>query len=207
LTWAIKKRLAPKNFANPCGRLERTPEDNEVVRFLSDTERTALLAECRKSKWDRLYLLVLLALTSGGRRGELEGLRWADIDFDRGEASIARSKNGDRKTLILVPVVLEELAKFRGADGALVFASRRRPDQPFNHVSAWHKALKRAGVKGFRFHDCRHTCASELARSGATLLEIADVLGHRNTSVTRRYSHLTVQHKSELINRVLGGFK
>lgn len=207
LAWSIKKRIAERDFQNPCARLERQPENNEIVRFLSDDERTALLAECRRAKWDRLYLLVLLGLTSGGRRGELEGLRWGDIDFDRGVANIARTKNGDRKKLVLTPSVLEELARFRGADGALVFASRRRPDKAFNSVGAWHAALKRAEVKNFRFHDLRHSCASALAQSGATLLEIATILGHRNLSVTKRYSHLTTTHSSALINRVLGGIR
>jgi integrase len=64
---------------------------------------------------------------------------------------------------------------------------------------------EQAKVKNFRFHDLRHSCASYLAQNNATLLEIADVLGHRNTSITKRYSHLTTGHKSNLINRVLGG--
>jgi len=207
ISWSIKRRVAPRGFVNPVSRLERASENNEIVRFLDNDERAALLAECKKSSWDRLYLLVLLGLTSGGRRGELEGLRWSDIDLDRGEASVARSKNGDRKTLILVPAVLEELARFRGADSALVFASKRRPDTAYNSEAAWQAAMKRAGVKRFRFHDLRHSCASALAQSGATLLEIADVLGHRNLSVTKRYSHLTSAHKGALIRRVLGGFR
>lgn len=207
LTWSIKKRIAPRDFTNPCKRIERAPECNEIVRYLSDTERAALLIECKRSTWSKLYVFVLLALTCGGRRGELEALRWSDIDFERGEATVARSKNGDRKTLILVPTVLEELVRFRGADVALAFASTRRPDVPFNHVEAWRKALKNAGIKNFRFHDLRHSCASALAQSGASLLEIADVLGHRNLSVTKRYSHLATTHKAKLINRVLGGFR
>jgi integrase len=207
VTWAVKRRIAPPGFQNPVSKVGRQAENNEIVRFLSSEERRALLEECKKSSWPKLYAFVLLALTSGGRRGELEGLRWADIDFDRREAAVARSKNGDKKTLILVPAVLEALSQFRGPASSLVFASRRRPDVAFNHVGAWQAALKRAGVKRFRFHDLRHSCASALAQSGATLLEIADVLGHRNLSVTKRYSHLTTTHKAELINRVLGGIR
>ena len=99
---------------------------------------------------------------------------------------------------------MAELRRFNCPSSQLVFASTRRPDVAYNHVPAWQAALKRAGIPSFRFHDLRHSCASYLARSRASLLEIADVLGHRNLSVTRRYSHLTTQHKSELINRVLG---
>ena len=65
-------------------------------------------------------------------------------------------------------------------------------------------ALKKSNVKNFRFHDLRHTCASFLAQNNATLLEIADVLGHRNMAMTRRYSHLATAHKSNLIGRIFG---
>ena len=67
--------------------------------------------------------------------------------------------------------------------------------------------MKAAGIKNFRFHDLRHTAASYLAMAGATLLEVADVLGHRELSVTKRYSHLATAHKEKLVNRVLGDIK
>jgi integrase len=205
LTWSIKKRLAPRNWENPCKRIERRVEDNEVVRFLSDAERTALFASCRESAWPKLYLKVLLAVTTGARRGELERMRWRDIDFDRALCAVSITKNGDPKVLPLVPTALAELRAHLGAPGALVFASSRRPDVAYNDVMVWQRALKKAGVRNFRFHDLRHSCASYLAQSGATLLEIADVLGHRQLSVTKRYSHLTTKNKSDLVNRVLGG--
>jgi len=204
-TWCIKKRLSPKGWINPCKGIEKTPENKEVVRFLSDAERTALLATCKESKWPKLYLLVLLALTTGARSGELERLTWGDIDWDRHEAAIHQTKNGDKKTLPLIPAVMEELIRHKGTDSRLVFASIKRPDVAYNHETAWKEALKIAKIKDFRFHDLRHTCASYLAQNGATLLEIGDVLGHRNLSVTKRYSHLATAHKSALINRVLGG--
>lgn len=68
-------------------------------------------------------------------------------------------------------------------------------------------AIKAAKLRDFRFHDLRHTCASYLAQNGATLLEIGDVLGHKQVSMTRRYSHLTVGHKAALVDRVMGGIR
>ena len=62
-----------------------------------------------------------------------------------------------------------------------------------------------AGLEGFRFHDLRHTCASYLAQNGASLLQIAEVLGHKQLEVTKRYSHLCVDHKQSLIDNVMGG--
>lgn len=204
-SWSIKQRIAPRGWDSPCRRLGTRAENNEVVRFLSDDERKRLFDACKASKWKPMFALVLLAIVSGARKGELKALRWRDVDLEAGTASIERSKNGDRKTLVLTPNLVAELRKFHGAPGALVFASKRRPDQAFAWESgAWPLALRAAQVKRCRFHDLRHSCASYLAQSGATLLEIADVLGHRNLNVTRRYSHLATGHKAKLINRVLG---
>jgi integrase len=204
LTWAIKKRIAPRDFDHPCRRIARRPENNERIRFLTDSERIRLLQASREATWDRMYLLVIMAITTGARKGELLGLRGEAINLARAEAYVARSKNGDAKVLPLLPTVIEEIQRFNPAPSALLFASKRRPDRPFNFVPTWDTAIKRAGIKDFRFHDLRHTCASYLAQSGATLLEIADVLGHRQTAVTKRYSHLTTSHKTSLVSRVLG---
>jgi len=109
--------------------------------------------------------------------------------------------------LPLVPAVVEELNVHKAAAGALVFASKRRPEQAFKYTEVWSTVLLAAGIKKFRFHDLRHSCASALAQNGATLLEIADVLGHRQLAVTKRYSHLATHHKSALVNRVLGAIR
>jgi len=207
VTWAIKRRVAPRGYVHPCRSVERRAENNEKTRFLSDAEREALLAACKASSWPRLYVLVLMALTTGARKGELVGLRWGDVDFDRSIAHVGRTKNGDPRVLPLVPAVADELRRFEGARGALVFPSLRNPDLPFGFEPRWHIALKAAGIRHFTFHALRHSCASMLAQNGATLLEIADVLGHRQLQVTKRYSHLATGHKAALVNRVLGGIK
>jgi integrase len=206
-TWSIRRRVAPKAWDHPCRRVERLAENNAHTRFLSDDERTRLLEACKASPWPKLYVLVLLALTTGARKGELLGFRWRDVDLVDRVAHVARTKNGDAKVLPLVPAVVAELKAMQGAPGALVFASRLRPEQPYAFDQRWDEALKTARVKSFRFHDLRHSCASHLARRGATLLEIADLLGHRQISMTKRYSHLASSHRSDLVNRVSGDLR
>ena len=190
---------------NPVLHIPSLPEINERTRFLSEAERTSLFKACRASKWDKLYLIVLLAITTGARKGELTKLRWSDIDFDRRTAYVATTKNGQPKVLPLTDSVIKELELFDSKDNSLIFASRIKCEVAYCFTKPWKKALEEADIKDFRFHDLRHSCASYLAQSGASLLEIADVLGHKQISVTKRYAHLCIEHKVSLINRVLGG--
>lgn len=207
LTWAIRRRIAPKGFDHPVRRVERQTEGVEKTRFLSDDERRRLLKACQESPWPRLYLLVLMSLTTGARRGELIGLRWRDVDIERQVAHIGTTKNGDPKALPLVPAVVEQLQRFKGAPGALVFPSRLNPDKPMVFDQRWREALKAAGIRGYRWHDNRHSAASMLAMNGASLLEIADLLGHRQISMTHRYAHLATKHRAELVQRVMGAVR
>lgn len=204
ITWSIKKRIAPKGYVHPCRTVERRPEHNEKTRFLSDEERGRLLEACKASTWPRLYVLVLAALTTGARKGELLGLRWADVDLDRAEASVGRTKNGDPRILPLVPAVVEELRRFKAGATVHVFESPRLRGQAFGFEPLYQDALATARIRGVTFHTLRHSCASALAKNGATLLEIADLLGHRQLQMTKRYSHLATGHKAALVNRVLG---
>lgn len=206
-TWAIKRRIAPKGFVHPVRGIEQRRESPGKTRFLSDDERARLLSACKASKWPRLYLLVLLALTTGARRGELLGLRWGDVDFAHRVIHIAYSKNGDPKVLPLVPAVADELLRFKAGADALVFPARLDPTHAMAIEDRWRQALRAAGIRACRFHDLRHSCASMLAANGATLLEIGDLLGHRNVSMTKRYSHLAASHRSALVLRVMGGIQ
>ena len=100
--------------------------------------------------------------------------------------------------------VIKELQLFDTKDSSLIFASKIKEEVAYCFTKPWKKALEDAEIKDFRFHDLRHTCASYLAQSGASLLEISFVLGHKQISVTQRYAHLCVEQKSSLINRVMG---
>ena len=189
---------------NPSRHIPSLPENNERTRFLSEAERTRLFASCRASHWDKLYLIVLLAITTGARKGELTNLRWNDIDFERRTAYVSTTKNGQPKVLPLTDSVIKELQLFNNNDSGLIFASKVKEEVAYCFTNPWKKALEDAEIKDFRFHDLRHSCATYLAQSGASLLEIADVLGHKQISVTKRYAHLCIEHKSSLINRVMG---
>jgi len=189
---------------NPVRKIPSLPENNERTRFLSEAERIRLFSSCRASHWDKLYLIVLLAITTGARKGELTKLRWNDIDFERRTAYVSTTKNGQPKVLPLTDSVIKELGLFNKNDNSLIFESKVKEEVTYCFTKPWKKVLEDAQIKDFRFHDLRHTCASYLAQSGASLLEISFVLGHKQISVTQRYAHLCVEQKSSLINRVMG---
>lgn len=217
-TWAKRQRLVPRGFDSPTRHVEKNTEKRGRVRYLADDERDRLLAACIESTWERLYLFVLMALTTGARRGELLKLRWCDIDMDRAEARIGdyentdesrRTKNEDLRILVLLPQIIGELSRFAPKDAttsqARVFRSRLRPSQPYSTAKVFNEAVAAAGIKNFRFHDCRHCCASYLAQAGASLLEIADTLGHRQLRMVQRYAHLNTDSRRRLMTRVFEG--
>ncbi|MBI3375009.1 MAG: tyrosine-type recombinase/integrase [Betaproteobacteria bacterium] len=188
---------------NPLRRVSKKPEPKGRVRYLSDEERIRLLDACRKSERPELYLIVLFAITTGMRRGELLGLRWPDVDLERRVAVLHNTKNGDRRSVLIVPEVAEllrEHGKVRRLDNDLIFASTGADAVWFD--KRWYAALKAAKVKDFRFHDLRHTAASYLAMSGASVPELAAVLGHRTLQMVKRYAHLSDQHTGAVIERM-----
>jgi integrase len=189
---------------NPVQHIRSKPENNERIRFLSDDERARLFKACKASQWSKLHLLVLMAITTGARKSELLNLTFSDIDFERQTAYVQTSKNGQPRVLPLTNEVLAELNKFKSQEASLIFNSELKPDRPMCFTKQWKKALVQAEIKDFRYHDLRHSCASLLAQSGASLLEIAEVLGHKQIQVTKRYSHLCIDHKTRLINKVMG---
>lgn len=206
-TWAQRRRIPPKGWVHPCRGVEQRKEAGGRTRFLSDDELARLLAACRLAKWRRLYALALVAVTTGCRRGELMSLRWADVDLDRGLVHLATSKNGDPRAVPLTPAVVDELRSFAGAPAALVFASQKSATKPYAFDAAWSAALESAGIEKFTFHGLRHTTASYLARGGASLHQVGDLLGHRSVVTTRRYAHLVTADRSALVGRVLGGIR
>jgi len=193
---------------NPMRGVAKESEGKGRERFLSDAERTALLEACGRSELPELRLVVLLALTTGMRRGEIMGLRWPDVDLQRGVATLRDTKNGDTRAARLMPDVaalLREHGKVRRFDTDLVFPRKRRA-APIDFDHPFADAVKAAGIEDFRFHDLRHTAASYLAMSGATLAEIATVLGHRTLAMVKRYSHLTEQHTAGVLDRMHGKY-
>lgn len=186
---------------SPMRKVSRLKEPRGRVRFLEDGERTALLKACEQSKLPELKLIVVLALSTGARQGEIMGLQWKQVDFERGVITLEETKNGERRVLPLTgyaKTLLEQHGKVRRLDSLLVFPDRGGK-RPVNIRAAWNNTLEAAGIEDFRFHDLRHSAASYLAMNGASLAEIAEVLGHKTLQMVKRYAHLSEAHTANVV--------
>ena len=97
--------------------------------------------------------------------------------------------------------------KFRKNTKGIIFHSTVSKTTPFDIRKAWVKALKESGIDHCRFHDLRHTAASNLVRAGRTLFEVATLLGHSSIQMTQRYSHLAIQDILEMVDQEMGALK
>lgn len=198
---------------NPA-RLPRLAEDNLVERPVTPRELEQLLAACRASPEPRLYAMVICAMCSGARAGELKRLVWRDIDLEAGVAGLLKTKSGRRRPIPIRGSALEELRRIRSsvpdddAPGRHVF-THADGSGPFEYGRAWREARARAGLRDLRFHDLRHLAASTLAEAGTSTRELMAFLGHSNPSTTARYAHLVDRHIVQLgdvlAEKLLGG--
>ena len=158
-------------YENPFKKVTKPKEPRGRVRFLDDEERFSLLKACKKSSNSYLYPFVVLALSTGMRKGEIINLTWKDVDLEKGRIVLHQTKNGERRVVPVQHLALDLLIELKLKSGGkkLLFPSSN-PDKPIDLRHAWEESLKEANIQDFRFHDLRHSAASYLAMSGAHLL-------------------------------------
>jgi len=127
-----------------------------------------------------------------------------NVDLNRGMIFLYDTKNKEIRSLPLVGVAKElmtEHHKNRNQNSEFVFPARNLVS-PIDIRTPFETAVRRADIKDFRWHDLRHSCASYLAMNGATLAEIAGVLGHKTLSMVKRYSHISDAHTAGVVTRM-----
>ena len=191
---------------SPMRKVTKPRESRGRVRFLSDNERALLLKACKESSNPYLYPVVVLALSTGMRQGEIMGLTWDVVDLNRGRAILHETKNGERRAVAITGHALDllnALTKVRRIDSNLIFPAKEtrphKPQKPIDLRTPWETAMKESGLVDFRFHDLRHSAASYLAMNGASLAEIAEVLGHKTLQMVKRYAHLSEGHTARVV--------
>ena len=168
------------------------------VRYLNPDEIERLLACCSPV----VRPIVIMALNTGMRKGEILHLRWGEVDLHNRLVKITRTKNNELKILPLNDRLYDLLLSLeRGRPESYVFANPN--GKPYRDVKkGFAAALRRAGIEDFRFHDLRHTFASRLVMAGVDIRTVQDLLGHKDIKMTMRYSHLSDVHMREAVKKV-----
>ena len=189
---------------NPVLKITRPRENKPRERFLDKDEIAHLLEVCKKSRSQYLYGIVLFALSTGARKGEILSLTWSDIDFARMTATFRETKNGETRSVHLSSTIighLREEREKRAVPSVYVFPNHDGT-KPADIKTAWENAMKEAGLQNVCFHSLRHTAASHLCMGGFSPLEIAAVLGHKTLAMVKRYSHLSFSATARALDRL-----
>ena len=198
---------------NPVLKVDKCKENNARTRFLDENEQARLLQACKECPNPILYVVVVLTLSTGARQGEIMNLQWNNIKFNDKEKSMTlyfmNTKNGDNRSVTISGLAYNLLKEWQQANANkkvrkiknYVFPSPTG-EKPYYIRRQWENALKSANITDFRFHDLRHTTASNLAMNGASLRDIGEILGHKTPAMTQRYSHLTEKYTTKVLKEL-----
>ena len=175
---------------NPIRKVKFFKEDNVRLRYLNKDEIVRLLKECAP----HLKPIALCALNTGMRKSEILNLKWKDVDLKTNLITVTETKSGECRKIPVnsqLKEVLESIEKYDSCP--YIF---NRDGQKFGDIkTGFNRAVKRAGIEDFHFHDLRHTFASQLVMGGVSLVAVKELLGHKSIEMTLRYSHLSVENK------------
>jgi integrase len=184
---------------NPMSKIKLFKVPEKRIRYLEREEIEKLLANC----CEHLKPIVTVALHTGMRKSEILGLKWHDIDIKRNIIHLYDTKNGEKREVPMNAVVQKTvMGVLKNPESQYVFCNK--DSKPYGNVrKSFFTAMKKAGIINFRFHDLRHTFASQLVMSGVDLNTVRELLGHKSIEMTLRYSHLSPDHKKRAVD-ILG---
>ncbi len=178
---------------NPISRIKMFPEERKL-RFFNEVELEKLLAYAPKN----LKPIIIVAVLTGMRSGELRHLTWKNINFDLSLIYLERTKTGKMREIPMGDTVREILWDLKKkSNSEYVFVNER--GEPYKWPLRIDKILKRAGIENASMHTLRHTCASWLMMANQNLKVIQELLGHANISTTMRYAHLSPNAKTKAV--------
>lgn len=179
-------------------RIRMLPEPRRRIRFLSREESDRL----NEVLPEHLRPVVQFALAAGCRMSEILRLEWGRVDFDRRVAWLdhGTTKNGEGRGVPLNQAAALALRRVVGQHERWCFTFQGQPMAAVG--SAWGRALRRAGISDFRFHDLRHTWASWHVMAGTSLPELMELGGWKSYEMVLRYAHLAPEHLAEAAQRI-----
>jgi integrase len=195
---AVEWKLVDKSILNDILTVKQLTENNQRLRFLNLEEIPVLIDSCEK----HLKPIVVTALNTGMRRGEILSLEWdKHINLRQGFIELDKTKNDEPRNIPInttLKNLLQSISKRK--DVPYVFFAPFSGQRYKGIKHSFKTALKTAKIKDFRFHDLRHTFASHLVMSGVDLATVAKLLGHKSIKMTLRYAHLAPQHLAKAVD-------
>lgn len=191
-TKAVDWEMVNKDVREKIRKVKQLPENNKRLRFLTKDECNALITACGP----HLKPIVITALTTGMRKGEILKLKWDQVDLTHGFILLEDTKNRKRREIPISQGLRETfLGLLRRIDSPWVFYDMKT-GKPYQDVkTSFQTALRRTRIRDFRFHDLRHTFASHLVMAGVDIITVKELLGHMSLDMTLRYAHLAPSHK------------
>ena len=176
--------------ANPVDRVKIPPSSPARNRRLEEGEFDRLQEASKKTKNPHIWPVIVFAIETGMRRGEILGLRWEHVDLDKRIAYLPLTKNGSSREVPLSTKAAQVLAKQRQRNDT----PSPFPVAPNGFRLAWDRLRSRAGLSDLRFHDLRHEAISRFFELGLNIPEVAVISGHKDPRMLFRYTHLKAEH-------------
>ena len=173
---------------NPMAKVKSPIWNKPRERRLKIGEQDLLIKECSVSKNIWLKPVVLLALETAMRRGEILNLKWENINLSQQTCYLPMTKNGSSRN---VPLSLDAISILN--DLARSFDGRVFPISNTSLRGLWNRACKRAGIMDLHFHDLRHEATSRFFEKGLNVMEVATITGHKDLRMLQRYTHLRAE--------------
>lgn len=201
---------AGKLSFNPFSKVRRFRENPSRLRFLSEDGEEPGLRKAIEDPDDQSIPAIVcqahldefhLALNSGMRRGEQFFAEWNNVDYERRILTVV-GKTG-RRFVLLNKEALLALGRLKDVSGRAKYICPDASDEITRDSRTWlNDALKKAGVKNFRWHDLRHTFASRSIEGGASIADLQQLLGHKTIQMTMRYAHLSPSHLQAAVEKM-----
>lgn len=193
---AVDWQMVEEGILKKVRAVKNLPKNNRRLRYLSREEIHNLISTCRGNT----RAIVITALNTGMRKGEILNLKWENVDLKHGFILLDKTKNGDRREIpinSILRTVLQNLP--RRLDVPYVFYDPLT-GRPYKDIKrSFYTACKKAGITDFHFHDLRHTFASHLVMAAIDLTTVSRLLGHKSLTMTLRYSHLAPSHIAKAV--------
>jgi integrase len=194
---------------NPASRIPLFNEDNKVENFLSDAQLRDLLLVLKTDHNRPVCAILMFLLSTGARLQEALDASWSQMDLEHRMWRIPAkgTKAGKTRAVPLNDSAMELLIAGRNNGSEACFPNPKTGKPYVTITRVWHRIRGEAGISNFRIHDLRHSYASFMANSGRSLYEIQQLLGHADSRVTQRYSHLTSKTLHEASSTVADKIK